>query len=237
MMRSQGVPARVVTGYQGGELNHISGEWEVKQLNAHAWAEIYLANKGWVRIDPTAAVAPSRIRQGSPFGVARNSDAIAFAERLESNSALYKSLSTTLRAMNAFWQNWVINYNRDKQASLWQKLGLSALKDILWIVFLVVLMPLTALLLWWLRQRAASRQGDAIGQTMQTFVRHLHKQGINKPGGLPWSDFIRQQDFGRLQPNAEHVIRCYYQLRYAETGELSALKQAIALFIKKSRQQ
>ena len=63
-MRAAGVPARVVTGYQGGELNPVDGYLTVRQSDAHAWAEVWLARRGWVRVDPTAAVAPERVRRG-----------------------------------------------------------------------------------------------------------------------------------------------------------------------------
>jgi transglutaminase-like putative cysteine protease len=64
LMRAAGVPARVVTGYQGGELNPLDGYVTVRQSDAHAWAEVWLPGRGWVRIDPTAAVAPERVRRG-----------------------------------------------------------------------------------------------------------------------------------------------------------------------------
>ena len=63
-MRAAGVPARVVAGYQGGEVNPIDGYLTVRQSDAHAWAEIWVEGQGWERVDPTAAVAPSRIEQG-----------------------------------------------------------------------------------------------------------------------------------------------------------------------------
>ncbi len=63
-MRAAGVPARVVTGYQGGDINPVGNYLIVRQSDAHAWAEVWLKGRGWVRVDPTAAVAPSRIESG-----------------------------------------------------------------------------------------------------------------------------------------------------------------------------
>ncbi|RTK99023.1 MAG: transglutaminase domain-containing protein, partial [Neisseriaceae bacterium] len=63
LMRAAGVPARVVTGYMGGELNPVGGYLIVRQSDAHAWAEVWLGNAGWQRVDPTAAVAPARVQQ------------------------------------------------------------------------------------------------------------------------------------------------------------------------------
>lgn len=61
LMRGMGVPARIVTGYQGGERNPVDGYWTVRNADAHAWTEVWLEDEGWVRIDPTGAVAPSRV--------------------------------------------------------------------------------------------------------------------------------------------------------------------------------
>ncbi len=64
VMRAAGVPARIVTGYQGGEFNPLGGYLLVRQSDAHAWSEIWVAGRGWLRVDPTAAVAPERIERG-----------------------------------------------------------------------------------------------------------------------------------------------------------------------------
>ncbi|MFD2273469.1 transglutaminase family protein [Undibacterium arcticum] len=61
LMRALGIPARVVTGYQGGEMNPIDGYMTIRQSDAHAWAEVWLPQRGWLRVDPTAAVAPERV--------------------------------------------------------------------------------------------------------------------------------------------------------------------------------
>ena len=63
-MRAAGIPSRVVTGYQGGEYNDLGGYYIVRQSDAHAWAEVWLEGRGWVRVDPTAAVAPERVERG-----------------------------------------------------------------------------------------------------------------------------------------------------------------------------
>ena len=65
LMRAAGVPARVVIGYQGGTFNRYGGYWIIRQSDAHAWDEIWLEGRGWVRVDPTAAIAPERIERGS----------------------------------------------------------------------------------------------------------------------------------------------------------------------------
>lgn len=240
MMRSQGIPARVVTGYQGGAINGVSEEMEVRHYNAHAWSEIYTEDKGWVRYDPTAAIAPERVRYGSPFGSVRNASRIGTGARWENNSKLFKALASRMRAMSAFWQNWIINYNSDKQNSLWQRLGLSRWKDILWIAFIIVLMPIVAVLIAWYRYRQRKNQGDIVHKTMQPFVQALAKAGISKADGQPWQRFIaEQQQLAAAKPYAERVVQCYYQLRYhlphVDKTDVKELNTAIQLFIQHFR--
>ncbi|MFN7287550.1 MAG: DUF4129 domain-containing transglutaminase family protein, partial [Burkholderiales bacterium] len=114
-----------VTGYLGAE-QHPSGEyWIVRQADAHAWAEVWIAGRGWVRIDPTAAVAPDRIDRGSR----------ALRESLGSNASLLTALNQhplwlqwqlSVDALTNRWNQWVLNYDRQQQAALMSRIGLNA---------------------------------------------------------------------------------------------------------------
>ena len=120
LMRALGVPARIVTGYQGGERNTLDNFWVVRQSDAHAWAEVWLAGQGWVRVDPTAAVAPGRVgtlqRLQAPSGVL----GVAI-------NTLSPGLSLQLRAVweavNNSWNQYVLNYTQNKQLNLLRNLG------------------------------------------------------------------------------------------------------------------
>lgn len=119
-MRALGVPARIVTGYQGAELNPVDGYWLVRQSHAHAWAEYWQAGRGWVRADPTAAVAPERIErtaalQAPPGLMADAFDAVA--------PTLLRRLRNTLEALDNGWNQWVLNYARGQQMELLKGLG------------------------------------------------------------------------------------------------------------------
>ena len=120
LMRSLGIPARIVTGYQGGELNTIDNFWVVRQSDAHAWTEVWLAGQGWVRVDPTAAVAPARTGSLQRLQVPRGVIATAI-------NTLSPGLSINLRAMwdaaNNSWNQWVLNYTQSKQLNLLRNLG------------------------------------------------------------------------------------------------------------------
>ncbi len=124
LMRAMGIPARVVTGYQGGSPNSVDGYMEVRQSDAHAWAEVWLPGRGWIRVDPTAAVAPERVMQNLFSTQPRRgmSGLVNFA--LGSNSWL-QSMRMQWNAINNSWNLWVLNYNQAKQIDLMRSLGLS----------------------------------------------------------------------------------------------------------------
>lgn len=121
MMRAMDIPARVVTGYQGGQMNPVDGFMTVRQADAHAWAEVWLANRGWVRVDPTAAVAPERIE--------RNNNAAttpAFGGLINMSigqDSWLRKIRFSWDAVNNGWNQWVLNYTPDRQKSLLQSLG------------------------------------------------------------------------------------------------------------------
>jgi transglutaminase-like putative cysteine protease len=123
LLRAAGVPARIVTGYQGGERNALDGFWVVRQSDAHAWAEVWLAGQGWVRVDPTAAVAPARIgalqRLRAPTGVVA-----AALGTVSPQVAL--DLRALWDAVNNRWNQWVLNYSQGRQLSLLRALGFEA---------------------------------------------------------------------------------------------------------------
>ncbi len=122
LMRAAGVPARVVTGYQGGELNPVDGYMTVRQSDAHAWAEVWLARRGWVRVDPTAAVAPERVRRGlsaavrmpAPFGI----EALRGLDLSRDSGNWYGQLRNALGAVNNGWNQWVLNYTPERQRNV-----------------------------------------------------------------------------------------------------------------------
>jgi len=117
MLRDAGIPARVVTGYQGGEINPRGGYMIVRQSDAHAWAEAVIDGQ-WQRFDPTAAVAPSRVERGL-FGSVPAGDPVPLFAR-EDGSWL-KSVQLAIDALNHQWRRNVIEFNRDRQRALWRE--------------------------------------------------------------------------------------------------------------------
>lgn len=126
LMRYVGIPARVVTGYQGGEMAPDGQSWEVRQLDAHAWAEVYQQGR-WQRVDPTAIIAPMRIDQGMQNVMNENS--AIFGDANYSNFQ-HSSVLRTLRVWSDYasfqWQSKVVGYDADKQNGWLKKLGLTS---------------------------------------------------------------------------------------------------------------
>ena len=105
LMRASGIPARVVTGYVGGYRNPIGDYWIVRNSDAHAWAEIWLPGRGWVRVDPTAAVAPERIYD-------------TIADRSPSGPAGLRALAPMMDVgdwMRRGWNDLVLGFDADRQ--------------------------------------------------------------------------------------------------------------------------
>ena len=124
LMRALDVPARIVTGYQGGERNNVDGFWVIRQSDAHAWAEVWMGAQGWVRVDPTSAVAPGRTgsfaRLQAPQGVIAGALTGVFGAV---NPSLLANLRATWEAVNNGWNQWVLNYTQTKQLNLLKDIG------------------------------------------------------------------------------------------------------------------
>ena len=123
LMRAMNIPARIVTGYQGGDLNPVDGFWTVRQADAHAWAEVWQEGAGWVRVDPTSAVSPGRTGAFQRLVVPQGVVAQALGNLSPGLSA---QLRATWEAINNGWNQWVLSYTQGKQLNLLKTLGFSA---------------------------------------------------------------------------------------------------------------
>ncbi len=152
LMRALDVPARVVTGYQGGDVNRVDGVWTVRQSDAHAWAEVWFDGRGWVRVDPTASVAPNRVSQSarlvSPAGV--------FGGAMATLSPRFTlELRSVWEAVNNAWSQRVLNYTQGKQLDVLRALGVQSpsWQDMAYLLIGAVVLMSTAGALWTLLER------------------------------------------------------------------------------------
>jgi protein-glutamine gamma-glutamyltransferase len=123
VMRALDVPARIVTGYQGSDPDAADGYLVVRQSNAHAWAEYWQAGEGWVRADPTAAVAPERVERGQRL---RNPPGLMLGAMDAVNPALRLQLRQWFERLDNRWNQWVMGYGQQQQFKLLERLGMSS---------------------------------------------------------------------------------------------------------------
>ncbi|MDX1527371.1 MAG: DUF3488 and transglutaminase-like domain-containing protein, partial [Gammaproteobacteria bacterium] len=128
LMRAAGIPSRVVTGYQGGELNELGDFLTVRQRDAHAWSEVWLGEEeGWVRIDPTGAVAPSRIESGMEAALPRPIGPRAHnIQASEPMGRAWRNLRHGWEALNNAWNEWVLGYGPERQRRLLNQFGIDS---------------------------------------------------------------------------------------------------------------
>ncbi|WP_441003721.1 transglutaminase family protein [Pseudocolwellia agarivorans] len=198
LMRAAGIPSRLVTGYMGGEYNAQGSYFSVYQRDAHAWSEVWLKDKGWIRVDPTAAINPERVERGFSDELLReqaasSSDAFSLL-RYSNNNAFINAIRLQLEALDYNWTRWVIGYTADKQNQFLAQLALAfkSLKDIEFIsVIKSGLLLLSALILWWvIRQVNAARQPHSNNYFYQLILEKLSKQGVHKPLDMTPKDFV-----------------------------------------------
>jgi transglutaminase-like putative cysteine protease len=213
LMRQAGVPARVVTGYQGGELNPLGDYWIVRQRDAHAWAEVWVAEQGWLRVDPTAAVAPSRIEQG----VAAALPVDERPRRILDTSWL-KPLRQSWDLVNARWNQWVLGYDHSRQKNLLERLhpSLATLKGMLWAMLLGAGVVLLALLVAVFRP-SRTRHPEPAARHYARFCARLARLGISRQPHEGAETFARRVT--RLRPDlaaeVNAITRLYIGQRYA----------------------
>jgi transglutaminase-like putative cysteine protease len=178
LMRAAGVPARVVVGYQGGESNPVDGYLTVRQSDAHAWAEVWIAGRGWLRVDPTAQVAPERVQRGlahavpprPPFGIGALS---TFGNFGMGRDSWLGKLRFQWSAMNNGWNQWVLNYSPTRQQNF-----LEGLSDAFWHWGTAAAAGAVALLLLLAHRLRSRRQEDPVDALYSALCLQLARRGL-----------------------------------------------------------
>jgi transglutaminase-like putative cysteine protease len=216
LMRAAGVPARVVTGYQGGDLNPIDGYLTVRQSDAHAWAEVWLPRRGWVRIDPTAAVAPGRVEHSlaralppmAPFGL----EGLAGLLQPDPGSLLGR-IRYAIGAVNNGWNQWVLNYTPQRQQRLVDRLqeGLSHWQSL-------ALIAMLCGLLFLVRKFSQRRKVDPVDALYSVLCQRLGQLGLPRAPDEGPTAYAGRLDGAGLAPEpsaaAAEFLRRYSAYRY-----------------------
>ena len=225
--RSVGIPARVVIGYQGGERNPLTGDWVVREESAHAWAELWIDGEGWVRFDPTAAVAPERILQGRLSGDSLSGeDSRAFSTRIAENLGAVAWVRDAIDATQAFWQDWVIDLDRDQQQGLLEGLGLQNYGAPVLVLMLLILLAVGVAILYWFWTRRPRSDDDAIARLLRRKLAAWEKRGYHKATAESVAVFFRRiaKDVSDKQAEKlQQAAACYEAVRYREDDNASQL--------------
>jgi len=192
LMRAAGVPARIVVGYQGGEFNDRDGYLLVHQSDAHAWAEVYIEGQGWQRVDPTATVAPSRVRLGAE-AVFRGKDGYLAGDAMSLRKYEWaKRMRYFVDNINYAWARWVLNYDSGIQNNFLEKvLGDINPQRLMLLILMAGGIPLATAAFFSLRlPRSASE--DLAARYYLASCRALAKRGIVRRSAETPADFAQR---------------------------------------------
>ena len=214
LMRAGGVPARVVTGYLGGEWNPDGGYLAVRQSDAHAWVEAWLEGRGWTRIDPTAVVEPERLQRGA---LDLLPEAMSASTRLLRASPWVVHLLQRWDAANAWWNERVVKFDYTTQINLLERLGVHS-PDTLTLgwAFMLVLLGWLAVIAWHLGRSTRPPRPDAIARAYALLCRKLARTGLTRApyqGPLAYAEALRAGN-PALAEGADRLLAQYAHLRY-----------------------
>ncbi len=233
LMRAAGIPAHVVTGYQGGEWNPIGGYYLVRQSHAHAWAEIWQGGSGWVRVDPTAVVAPGRL-EGEAIDLLRGAE--GGGARLLRRLPWIESALQGWDALDEWWQREVVAYNFARQLDLLDRLGLG---DHDWGALAGLLtaggIAWATLLAFNGRRRARAPGPDALARAWLLLGSRLGRCGLARrpdEGPLDYAERVAAARPALATP-MRLLARQYAQLRYGAdppSGGVESFRRAVRRF-------
>lgn len=233
LMRAAGVPARVVMGYQGGEVNGFDRIITVRQSDAHAWAEVFIGGRGWVRVDPTAASNPRRVDSGLAQSLP-DTQPLPFLSRTDLE--WLRGLRHRWDAAVHKWNVYVLGYSSERQRDLLSFVGIpdADWRTLTATLFTVLGLITAALLLWSLRRFT---RPDPVQAAWRLFCGKLAKKGVERAPSEGPRDYSARA--ARALPGSRRAIlrigALYIRLRYggsrapARVGELRRLVRELRL--------
>ena len=216
LMRYVGIPARVVVGYQGGELALDGQSWEVRQQDAHAWTEVLL-NQQWVRIDPTAIIAPQRIDDGMQNLLADDRAVLGTDTQMwqYQHSNFIRSLRVWSDYASYQWQSKVVGYDAESQRRWFGRLGLYSNYALVAVLVSSTLIVLAGYFGWifWKKRQQGSRVHRALDKFSKRLPAQLQKQDAETVS--VWMQRLAAQVDENEQEAFKRLGACYQQYTYA----------------------
>ena len=227
LMRAAGVPARIVGGYQGGHWNELGNFFTVRQSDAHVWCEVWIQEKGWMRVDPTFVVAPERIDRGMTKGTQAGAPGRGTGWWQTNWIELAKM---TWEAVNIRWDMWFMGFSAEDQLAFLQRLGITLGRQGSWMVVTVLpaLFILGGIVAGILKKR--SRKALSTDEALIIYRRFLKKTarvGLPKSpnqGPAAYADWL-QQKAPELKEDIEDITGLYIALRYGRATPAPLLGQ------------
>jgi hypothetical protein len=222
-MRLAGVPARVVTGYLGGEYNEIGRFFIVRQSDAHAWCEVWLPEVGWQRVDPTSVVASERVNLGLNSFLERNAATATDSNRgdaLVRDLARWPPIRRTRLAwqtLNYVWESRVLSFDEDAQESFFGSIGLGERDPTIYLLGIsVTLVIILSVYAAWFRWRTRPLP-DRVRELYERFCRKAARLGAQRQPCEGPADFARRaaQLIPGEREHIRHISEAYMAIRYA----------------------
>lgn len=238
MMRAAGVPARVVAGYQGGEINPVNRTVIVHQFDAHAWAEVWLQDQGWVRVDPTNAVSPLRIEMGLEEAMAAEGSFLSAAPLSPlrfRGIPLLNQLRLRYDALTYRWQSWVVGFDSEQQFDLlhsfFGEISARVFATLLLGSWALVLIPVAISLL----MKRDTRPVNRLDKHYRLFCDRMARLGlVRAPGETPDQFLTRAEEaLPAFADKLQRITGLYSDLAYAgqkDEAQLARFTRAVNRF-------
>jgi transglutaminase-like putative cysteine protease len=209
LMRNAGIPARVVTGFAGGQRNTYGDYWVLRRMDAHAWAEVWLPQRGWVRVDPTAAVAPERIYD-------------TLEDRLNAGGAdltlegRWAQLGQMTDYLRRGWNDLVLSFDASRQQQLLRPLGIDKLEPA---QLVAIFMAFAGAALGWMAWVLArgERERDPLLRAWHRVGRRYARHGLAREPAETAMDWAQRVHRQRPDPALLSLSQRFVQARYAGT--------------------
>ena len=218
MMRQAGIPARVVTGYLGGEMNPLSDYMLVRQSDAHAWSEVWLEQQGWLRVDPTSMIPPERIESTLDL-IRRQPDFSRNTQLIELSwlGQSFRQARFAWDAINNTWNQWIIGFNEKRQLTLLRSLGMPNItwRGMAFLLFSLMAFVLVVVSFYLLRNK--KQHTDRVIKLYQQFETKMAMLGFSKHNNESASTFARRINSSRndLAKEVNAITHLYNKLRYS----------------------